>query len=382
MTNAMSNVLKLFIFSIGEILVVSRIVSYHVTLFAYPRDRIIGDSQVQSNHVYMGFLELTNEAGMVGTGFFFRLFHPLPGYEHIHDLFDREVAPWFLNKYPAVLLNQVSRPRGGNRVSLPYNIDQALDLALWDLHAQEMNLPLYQLLGGTRDRIRVYASGLEFHLNDEDTVEFYENAVAQGFRAFKLKIGHTDLTWDLKRLQLITDVVGRDATLMVDANEAWSPKEASRRVNAYLSDGYNIYWIEDPCLREDFAGLRAISAALPTVHVNAGEYLSLPEKTRLIEAKAVDILNIHGHISDSMKIGWLASEVGIPLSLGNTPLEVGVHLACALPEVDWMEYSFLNYNHLVETPVRIEDGFAYPPQNPGHGLCLSELARNELRLYE
>lgn len=356
--------------------------SYRVTLFAYPRDRIIGDSQVLSDHIYMGFLELINEAGMVGTGFFFRLFHPLPSYAQIHALFDREVAPLFLNKYPAVLLNQIARPRGGNRVSLLYNIDQALNLALWDLHAQEMNLPLYQLLGGTRDRIRVYASGLEFHLNDADTVGFYENAVAHGFTAFKLKIGHTDLTWDLKRLNLITEVVGRDATLMVDANEAWSPKEAIRRINIYLNAGYNIYWIEDPCLREDFSGLRAISAALPTVHVNTGEYLSLQGKKQLIEAKAVDMLNIHGHISDSMKIGWLASEAGIPISLGNTPLEVGVHLACALPEVDWMEYSFLNYNHLVETPVRIKDGFAYPPQQPGHGLCLSELAHKEFGIYK
>jgi L-alanine-DL-glutamate epimerase-like enolase superfamily enzyme len=183
-------------------------------------------------------------------------------------------------------------------------------------------------------------------------------------------------------LKLITNVVGRNALLMVDANEAWSPKEAILRINAYLNAGYNIYWVEDPCLREDFTGLSAISAALPTVHVNAGEYLTLQGKKQLIEAKALDILNIHAHISDGMKIGWLASEAGIPISLGNTPLEVGVHLACALPEVDWMEYSFQNYNHLVENPVRIEDGFAYPPQQPGHGLRLSEAARQEFGISE
>jgi len=359
-----------------------RIDAYRITLFAYPRDRIIGDSQVLSDHIYLGVLELINEAGMVGTGFFFRLFHPLPDYATMHTLFEREIAPLFLNEYPASLLNKIARPRGGNRVSPPYNIDQALDLALWDLHAQEMNLPLYQLLGGTRDRIRVYASGLEFHLSDAETAAFYENTVSLGYTAFKLKVGHSKLEWDLNRLRLVTDVVGKNATLMVDANEAWSPKEAIRRIHAYLNAGYNIYWVEDPCLREDSAGLRAIATALPTVHINTGEYLSLQGKKQLIDAKAVDILNIHAHISDGLKIGWLASEAGIPISLGNTPLEVGVHLACALPEVDWMEYSFLNYNHLVETPIRIEDGFAYPPQRPGHGLCLAEAARKEFGIYE
>ena len=53
-----------------------------------------------------------------------------------------------------------------------------------------------------------------------------------------------------------------------------------------------------------------------------------------------------------MRAGWLAAEHGIPVSLGNTMLEVGVHMAAALPEADWLEYSFQNYNHLVEQPDR------------------------------
>jgi L-alanine-DL-glutamate epimerase-like enolase superfamily enzyme len=76
-----------------------------------------------------------------------------------------------------------------------------------------------------------------------------------------------------------------------------------------------------------------------------------------------------------MRAGWLAAEAGIPVTLGNTTLEIGVHMAAALPEADWMEYSFQNYNHLVETPVEIRDGYAFAPDQPGHGLVLSEEAR-------
>jgi L-alanine-DL-glutamate epimerase-like enolase superfamily enzyme len=91
----------------------------------------------------------------------------------------------------------------------------------------------------------------------------------------------------------------------------------------------------------------------------------------------VDIMNVHGKFSDVLRAGWLAAEHGIRVSLGNTFLELGVHLAAALPEADWLEYSFQNYNHLAATPIRFEDGVAIAPDTPGHGLALSEIARRE-----
>jgi hypothetical protein len=78
-----------------------------------------------------------------------------------------------------------------------------------------------------------------------------------------------------------------------------------------------------------------------------------------------------------MRIGWLAAELGIPVSLGNTFLEFGVHMACALPEVEWLEYSFQNFDHLVEQPMEIRDGWIHAPDRPGHGLVLSESARSD-----
>jgi L-alanine-DL-glutamate epimerase-like enolase superfamily enzyme len=96
-----------------------------------------------------------------------------------------------------------------------------------------------------------------------------------------------------------------------------------------------------------------------------------------MEADATDILNVHGQVTDVMRIGWLAADRGIPVSLGNTFLEVGVHMACALPEVAWLEYSFQNYDHLAAEPVEIRDGWAYAPMRPGHGLSLSESARRD-----
>ena len=129
-------------------------------------------------------------------------------------------------------------------------------------------------------------------------------------------------------------------------------------------------------MRDDYAGLREVREGAPWVHVNSGEYLDLRAKRLLIEARGVDILNVHGNVSDVMRAGWLAAEHGVPVSLGNTPFELGVHMAAALPEARWLEYSFQNTNHLVDEPVVMRDGFAHAPERPGHGIALSKAARS------
>ena len=348
---------------------------YRLTRFAFPRDRVIGDSQVRAEHMYLGALELVATDGRVGTGFFGALFHPLPPLSELTRLMETEFKPIFMGQNPFVFTTRLSRPRGGNIRALPYALDEAIDQAMWDLKAQTLEMPLYRLLGGTSSKVPAYASGLEFHLSDGEVMGLYGRAANLGFRAFKAKIGHPDLEWDLHRLQLIRKVVGPAATLMIDANEAWAPAEATRRLHAYHRAGLEFLWVEDPCLRFDFDGLREVARAAPYTLINTGEYLGLSDKRRLMEARAVGILNLHGHFTNSLRAAWLAGDYGLPIAIGNTMFELGVHLAAALPHSPWMEYSFPNWNELVTEPVRFENGYAYAPELPGHGLRLSEQAR-------
>ena len=167
------------------------------------------------------------------------------------------------------------------------------------------------------------------------------------------------------------------AQIMIDANEAWGAKEAIVKLEAIRRAGYELLWVEDPILRNDFEGLRLLRESVPWTLINSGEYLDAAGKRQLMLAGGTDILNVHGQVTDVMRIGWLAAEMGIPVSLGNTFLEVGVHMACALPEVEWLEYSFQNFDHLVEEPMEIRDGWIHAPDRPGHGLVLSESARRE-----
>ncbi len=349
---------------------------FAITRFSFARDRVIGDSQVRIDQCHVGALELFTEDGSGGLGFFSNLFHPLPDRDELVRCFRAEAMPGLAGQPPAGLVHRVLRPRGGNNRALPHGFGEAIDQALWDLAAQQAGLPLWRYLGGITPKVRAYASGLDFHLSDRDFERFFAAARQQGFDAFKIKVGHPDLAWDLARLRRLAATVGT-ATIMVDANEAWTPKEAIRRLHAFRDAGFDILWVEDPCLRDDFDGLRQVGEAVPFTHLNTGEYLDLAGKRRLIQARAVDILNVHGRISDVLRAGWLAAEHGLRLSLGNTAQELGVHLAAALPEADWLEYSFQNYRHLVETPVEIHDGWAVAPDRPGHGLTLAATARTE-----
>jgi L-alanine-DL-glutamate epimerase-like enolase superfamily enzyme len=351
--------------------------SYTITRFQFARDRVIGDSQVRADAVHAAAIELTDESGRTGLGFMHALFHPLPKQDEIVRVFEEEAWPNLVGQPASALVHRVSRPRGGNQRAYSLPFYEPLQVALWDLAAKQANLPLHRLLGSRRNRVRAYASGLDFHLGDAEFEAFFAHADALGYRAFKIKVGHPDFERDLSRLKLLADTVRPGAQIMIDANEAWGAKEAIVKLEAIHRAGYHLLWVEDPILRTDFEGLRLLRESVPWTLINSGEYLDVAGKRQLLLAGGTDILNVHGQVTDVMRIGWLAAEMGIPVTLGNTFLEVGVHMACALPEVEWLEYSFQNFDHLVEQPMEIRDGWIYAPDRPGHGLVLSEAARRD-----
>lgn len=354
-----------------------RISAFEITRFQFARDRVVGDSQVGADDVHVAAIELIDEQGRRGLGFAQTLFVPLPSLDEIVRVFETEVWHGLEGQTPLALVHRVNRPRGGKQRTATLPFHEAVQVALWDLAAKQVDQPLHKLLGSRREKVRAYASGLDFHLADEDFVALFGHADSIGYSAFKMKVGHPDFERDLHRLELLRKTVRRDAIFMIDANEAWGAKEAAVKIEAFHKAGHSLLWVEDPILRHDFEGLRMLRSALPFTMVNSGEYLDISGKRELLLATATDILNVHGQVTDVMRIGWLAAELGVPVSLGNTFLEVGVHMACALPEVEWMEYSFQNFDHLVDQTMEFRDGWIHAPHRPGHGLTLSEAGRKD-----
>ena len=263
-------------------------------------------------------------------------------------------------------------------MSLPF--EEAINQACWDLAAQAGGPAA--LSPARRQTIRACAPTRAVSISTSatsTTQRFFAEAAAQGYRGFKIKVGHPDLDWDLHRLELLREAVGGTRA------RSWStptrPGRRARRCAGLMPirrAGFDIFWVEDPCLRDDFDGLREIRSGAPWVHVNSGEYLDLRGKRKLIEARGVDILNVHGHVTDVMRAGWLAAEHGIPVSLGNTMLELGVHMAAALPNVG-LARIFVPELQSSRRASRfaMRDGYAIAPDRPGHGLMLSEAARRQ-----
>ena len=132
-----------------------------------------------------------------------------------------------------------------------------LDIAAWDLAARRAGKPLWSLLGGSSDRIRVYASGL----NPDDPERLAAERQAEGHTAFKLKVGFGE-DRDLANLAALRRHLGDGAMLMVDANQAWDREQAV----AFLPrlEPYQPAWLEEP-LRADrpwyeWQSLQAVSA--------------------------------------------------------------------------------------------------------------------------
>ncbi|KQN90738.1 mandelate racemase [Sphingomonas sp. Leaf67] len=361
----------------------TRIVDFRISRFQFRRDRPIGDAQVFATQANIVSLELIDEAGRAGLGFIQVLFQPLMSEAGVETAFRQEAFPLLEGREAGAVALQVTRPRGGNvrRMLLPF--EEAIQHAVWDLFAQSMELPLWRLLGEKREAVPTYASGLDFHLSDNDFSDLFGRAAQAGYRGYKIKVGHPDVERDLHRLDLLKRATGDDGRpVMIDANEAWTAAETQAALDLFARAGHRIYWIEDPIPRDDIDGLRRLRLACPGTRVNSGEYLNVSGKRRLLQAEACDMLNVHGQVSDVMRAGWLAGEHNVEVTFGNSFLEIGVNMALALPGVRWLEYSFQNFEHLVEEPYVIRDGLIRGHDRPGHGLVLSAAARNEHRTPE
>jgi L-alanine-DL-glutamate epimerase-like enolase superfamily enzyme len=219
----------------------------------------------------------------------------------------------------------------------------AVDIALWDLKARLLALPVAGLLGRAREEVPVYGSGGFTSYDSRRTREQLSGWVQQdGIPRVKIKIGEA---WggyerrDLERVALARDVIGPDAELYVDANGGYTVGQAVRV--AQQMAGHQVTWFEEPVSSQDVAGLAAVrSQVLPDVA--AGEYSwSLADSARLLAAGAVDCLQLDvtrcGGISEFLRGAALAAAQGMQVSAHCAP-NLHAHVGAAAPNLRHVEY--------------------------------------------
>ncbi|MFF5157644.1 enolase C-terminal domain-like protein [Streptomyces sp. NPDC000348] len=254
----------------------------------------------------------------------------------------------------------------------------ALDIALWDLKARLLELPLVRLLGACRERVPVYGSGGFTRYHDTHMAAQLNGWVhGQHIPRVKIMIGEgwgREVPRDLHRVRAARHVVGERAELYVDAHGAYNRKQAVRVGHALAEQG--VGWFEEPVSSDDLTGLRLVRDAVVS-DVTAGEHgFDLPYFARMITAGAVDCLQVDatrcGGLTEFLRAAALAQAHGLEVS-GHRAPHAHAAVAAAVPNLRHLEWF---HDH-----VRIEDmlfdgaldptgGTIAPTAGPGHGLTL------------
>jgi len=216
----------------------------------------------------------------------------------------------------------------------------AIDNAAWDLKAKLLDVPLIALLGRIRDRIPVYGSGGFTSYSDAQLQAQFENWKEQGFHIMKMKVG-SDPGRDLHRVQVARKAIGDDIQLFVDANGAYSRKQALWFAERYAE--LNVRWFEEPVSSDDLEGLRLIRDRAPAgMDIAAGEYgYNSTYFRRMLGAGAVDVLQADATrccgISGLLAAGALCDAAAIPMSAHCAPY-LHASPCCSLIRMRHVEY--------------------------------------------
>jgi L-alanine-DL-glutamate epimerase-like enolase superfamily enzyme len=238
-----------------------------------------------------------------------------------------------------------------------------IDIALWDLAGKAMGQPVWRLLGARRDRVPAYAMVGWLNYDPDELKRVCVQAMEQGFRGVKMKVGAPTLEEDIERIQAVRSAVGPAALIMVDANQVFSLAEALRRGRVYEELG--CAWFEEPLRADDTDGLARLADAL-TIPIASGENNYGKRQFRdLFERRAVDIvqpdLRRAGGVTECLEIGLLADAFNVPYASHGGG--VHLHVLAALPNTLFMESSLLP----PDSPVRLVDGCFPLPEAPGFG---------------
>ncbi len=262
-----------------------------------------------------------------------------------------------------------------------YGAKSALDCAVYDLIGKRTGKPIYELLGGkNRDSAQVLWLLADAVL--ESDVQAGLDKQAEGFKAFKVKVGVASAAEDLARSKAVREALGREMRISADANQGYTLEEGLKFAKGAKDAGLDFF--EQPIHGANIDGMAKIAAAT-TVPIGADEGI---HKLSDIETHLKAGAAIGGSLK-TIKLGGitqliaacrLGAENGFHVNIAGKVAETSissaanVHLALAAPQLDWdINITCLYLQHdICDNPLKVVDGFVTVSNQPGLGINVIE----------
>lgn len=286
-----------------------------------------------------------------------------------------------LDEHAALWLECGAQIRNAGRPGIAYCALSALDIALWDLRARLLDVSVVSLLPAAHERVPLYGSGGFCSYTLERLQEQLGGWTAQGIPRVKMKLGREPAI-DPRRLDAVREAIGDETELYVDANGAFSAKEAVRWAQRYV-EAWNVTWFEEPVSSADFEGLRLVREH-STLDVAAGEYAYVLADFRNLIGN-VDCLQSDvtrcGGITGILRVNGLAAAHGLDVS-GHCAPQLGAHALCGVDRLRHLEYfhDHVRIESMLFDGVLVPDAGALVPDRSRPGLGL-ELKRADAQRY-
>jgi L-alanine-DL-glutamate epimerase-like enolase superfamily enzyme len=282
----------------------------------------------------------------------------------------------------ALTWGRLAHEKGWSREAL-IRIAAAVDIACWDIIGKMAGLPLHRLFGGYRDRVPCYVT-CAYYRDGKDLIELRDEMQmlkAQGHTGFKAKVGGLTLAEDMKRLEVVRDVIGGDKELMVDVNRAWDLETATEAV--VLLESFKPRWLEEPVRWADDRRELKLLSQRTRIPLSGGESEFTSYGCRaLLEEQAIQILQfdctMFGGFTEGRKLAALCELNHVEVAphhdcFIHAPLVASTPAGCILESFTDPERDPLQAE-LFENPPRIANGWVTLNDAPGLGLTLSNAA--------